>query len=94
MTDRLTIVYFAWVRDRTGVAEEVVAHPGADCTVAALLDGLAAGSAGHAAAFADRDRLRAALDQDYVSLHAPIGSARELAIFPPVTGGDASNGAP
>lgn len=89
MADHLTIVYFAWVRERTGVAEEVIAHPGADCTIAALLDDLAARDAGHAAAFADRARLRAALDQDYVPLGSPLGTARELAIFPPVTGGSA-----
>jgi molybdopterin synthase sulfur carrier subunit len=83
----LTIVYFAWVRDRVGTGEERIAHPGADCTVAALLDRLAAGSEGHAEAFADRARLRAALDQEYVALSAPIGEARELALFPPVTGG-------
>ncbi|MCE7795803.1 MoaD/ThiS family protein [Sphingobium sufflavum] len=88
MADRLTLVYFAWVRDRIGAGEERVAHPGAACTISALLDQLAEGSAGHAAAFADRARLRAALDQDYVPLDTPIGTARELAIFPPVTGGD------
>ncbi|MET0241253.1 MAG: molybdopterin converting factor subunit 1 [Sphingobium sp.] len=87
MGEALTIVYFAWVRDRVGAAEESVAHPGADCTIGELLDHLAATGGGHAAAFADRDRLRAALDQEYVSLDTPIGSARELAIFPPVTGG-------
>ncbi|CAN5225173.1 molybdopterin converting factor subunit 1 [soil metagenome] len=87
MAGELAILYFAWVRDRTGVGEERIAHPGPDCTIATLLDRLAAGSAGHAEAFADRARLRAALDQDYVALSAPIGAARELAIFPPVTGG-------
>jgi len=87
MTGEFTILYFAWVRDRIGTGEERIAHPGAECTVGDLLDRLAAGSAGHAEAFADRGRLRAALDQDYVALSAPIGAARELAIFPPVTGG-------
>ncbi|MET0137276.1 MAG: MoaD/ThiS family protein [Sphingobium sp.] len=86
--DDLTLLYFAWVRDRVGVGQEVIAHPGPDCTVAALLDILAAGDDAHAAAFTDRARLRAALDQNYVSLESPIGAAHELAIFPPVTGGD------
>jgi molybdopterin synthase sulfur carrier subunit len=89
MAGELVILYFAWVRDRVGVAEERIAHPGAGVTIADLLDRLAAGSEGHAAAFADRARLRAALDQDYVPLDAPLGAARELAIFPPVTGGAA-----
>ncbi|HEX7871901.1 MAG TPA: MoaD/ThiS family protein [Sphingobium sp.] len=87
MAAQLALVYFAWVRDRIGVGDERIDHPGADCTIAQLLDRLAAGSAGHAAAFEDRARLRAALDQEYVPLDSVIGDARELAIFPPVTGG-------
>lgn len=87
MAGELAILYFAWVRDRVGMAEERIAHPGAEVTVAALLDRLAAASESHAAAFADRGRLRAALDQEYVPMDTPIGVARELAIFPPVTGG-------
>lgn len=87
MPARLRILYFAWVRDRIGMGEEVVDHPGGLATVTELLDRLAASSEGHAAAFADRARLRAALDQDYVPLDRAIGDARELAIFPPVTGG-------
>lgn len=83
----LDILYFAWVRDKVGKGQERIAHPGPDCTVRALLDRLAATSEGHAAALADRARLRAALDQDYVPMDAIIGAARELAIFPPVTGG-------
>lgn len=87
MPATLRVLYFAWVRDRVGTGEEVIAHPGRDCTVAALLDRLADAGEGHAAAFADRARLRAALDQDFVPLDRAIGVARELAIFPPVTGG-------
>jgi len=82
MAGELTILYFAWVRDMTGTGEERIAHPGPDCTITALLDRLSAASPAHAAAFADRGRLRAALDQDYVPLDAAIGTARELAIFP------------
>ncbi|MFT3966570.1 MAG: MoaD/ThiS family protein [Sphingobium sp.] len=89
MAGQFVILYFAWVRDRVGVAEERIDHPGADVSIADLLDRLAAQSAGHAAAFEDRTRLRAALDQDYVPLDRVIGTARELAIFPPVTGGGA-----
>ena len=87
MPAELRLLYFAWVRDKAGTGEERIAHPGVDCTIAMLLDRLAAASAPHAAAFADRKRLRAALDQTYVALDAPIGEAGELAIFPPVTGG-------
>lgn len=83
----LTMVYFAWVRERVGVSEETVEPPAGVLTVADLVDWLASTSAAHAAAFEDRTRLRAAIDQDFVSLDTAIGRAREIAIFPPVTGG-------
>ena len=83
----LTMVYFAWVRERIGTSEETVEPPANVATVADLVDWLAATSAPHAAAFEDRARLRAAIDQDFVPLDTPIGTAREIAIFPPVTGG-------
>jgi len=83
----LDILYFAWVREAIGRDGERVEPPAGVVTVADLLDWLAARGGGHARAFADRARLRAALDQDFVPLDAPLGDARELAIFPPVTGG-------
>jgi len=84
---RLKILYFAWVRERIGTGEEAIERPEAGTTIAALLDRLGRTSAAHAEAFRDRARLRAALDQRFVPLDAPIGAADELAIFPPVTGG-------
>ncbi len=81
------MLYFAWVRERIGKASETVSPPSEVTTVAALIDWLAAGSTDHAAAFVDRNRLRAAVDQVFVALDAPLGSPREVAIFPPVTGG-------
>ena len=83
----IRMLYFAWVRERLGTAEERVVPPAAVTTVAALIDWLAASSDRHAAAFADRGRLRAAVDQDFVAMDAPIAGAREVALFPPVTGG-------
>ncbi|WP_174285250.1 molybdopterin converting factor subunit 1 [Sphingomonas bacterium] len=83
----IRMVYFAWVRERVGVAEELVDPPATATTVAALVDWLAAESDRHAAAFADRGRLRAAVDQDFVAMEASIAGAREVALFPPVTGG-------
>lgn len=83
----LDILYFAWVREKIGRGEERIERPGEGMTIAQLLDHLAQESAGHASAFKDRARLRAALDQTFVPLDTPIGDARELAIFPPVTGG-------
>ncbi|RDE07018.1 molybdopterin converting factor subunit 1 [Sphingomonas aracearum] len=81
------MLYFAWVRERVGTGSELVDVPGEIDTVAALLDWLARRSERHAAAFADRGRLRAAIDQHFVPLDTPLGRAREVAIFPPVTGG-------
>ena len=82
----LTILYFAWVRERIGRGEERIEVPDGVVTIADLLDWLARDAA-HAEAFADRTRLRAALDQRFVPLDAPLAGARELALFPPVTGG-------
>ena len=83
----MRVLYFAWVRERVGLDEEEVAPPGHVTTVAALVDWLAERSPRHAEAFANRARLRAAVDQTFVPLGAPLGDAREVAIFPPVTGG-------
>ncbi len=83
----IQMLYFAWVRERVGVAKERVDPPVAVTTVAALVDWLAGLDDAHAAAFVDRTRLRAAVDQAFVAFDAPITGAREIAIFPPVTGG-------
>jgi len=85
---RLKLLYFAWVRERIGRGEEDVDPPSTVASVADLVDWLATTRGdGHAAAFADRDRLRAAVDQRFVPLTASIIGAREVALFPPVTGG-------
>lgn len=81
----LTILYFAWVREMIGLDEERIDRPHG--TVADLIDMLASRGKGYAEALADRSRVRVALDQMFVPLDTPIGEARELAIFPPVTGG-------
>lgn len=81
----LRLLYFAWVREAIGRGEEVI-DPRDCLTVADLLDRLAQDEP-YATTFADRGRLRAALDQGFVTLDAPLAGARELAIFPPVTGG-------
>ena len=83
----IRMVYFAWVRERIGTGEESVEPPASVVTVADLVDWLAGASAPHAEAFENRARLRAAIDQDFVPLDTSIGNAREIAIFPPVTGG-------
>jgi sulfur-carrier protein len=83
----MQLVYFAWVRERIGLDAETVTPPAGITTVAALLDWLATRSPGHAAALADRSAIRIAIDEDFAGLDASIVAAREIAIFPPVTGG-------
>jgi sulfur-carrier protein len=83
----IRLLYFAWVRERIGCGEERVDPPGAVRNLADLIEWLSARSDGHAAAFADPARLRTAIDQRFVPLDALLGDAREVAIFPPVTGG-------
>lgn len=83
----MQLLYFAWVRERIGVGEEMLAPPADVATVADLLDWLAMRSPGHAAALADRSAIRVAVDQDFVGPEASVAGAREIAIFPPVTGG-------
>ena len=81
------ILYFAWVRERVGVAEEEIALPASTTTVDDLLDWLATRSPGHAAALADRGAIRVGVDQEFARGDAAITGAKEIAIFPPVTGG-------
>ncbi len=83
----ITILYFAWVREAVGAGEERVELPDEIATVADLIDWLGTRSAGHATALADRARLRVAIDQRFAGFDADIAGAREIAIFPPVTGG-------
>ena len=83
----IDILYFAWVREAIGFGAETVDPPEGLVRVADLIDWLEGRSEGHARALADRGRLRAAVDQLFVPLDAPLGRPREVAIFPPVTGG-------
>jgi molybdopterin synthase sulfur carrier subunit len=83
----MQILYFAWVRERIGAGAEELEPPEAVRTVADLADWLRNRSQGHAEALADLTKLRAAVDQRFVSLDTPFGSAKEVAFFPPVTGG-------
>lgn len=83
----MKLVYFAWVRERLGHAEEDVSPPPEITTVGALLDWLRARDAAHADALADATRLRFAVNQVHAGLDAPLSAQDEVAIFPPVTGG-------
>ncbi len=82
---RVTVLYFAWLRERIGEPREEVETSVA--TVADLMAELATRSEGHALAFADRTSLRVALDQELADFSAPLAGVREVAFFPPMTGG-------
>lgn len=81
----LEILYFAWLRERVGQPRETVTTDAA--TVRDLVAQLVARSDGHAAAFADLGTLRCAVDQQLAGLDAPLAGVREVAFFPPMTGG-------
>lgn len=83
----LDLVYFAWVREAIGLPGERVDPPAEVRDVAGLIAWLAERSRGHREALRDPGRLRAAIDQRFVDLNALLDGAREVAIFPPVTGG-------
>jgi sulfur-carrier protein len=81
------LLYFAWVRERIGVADETLALPVAVTTTGALLDYLHARGGGYVEALGEREKIRIAVNQNYVGETFPIHDCDEIAIFPPVTGG-------
>ena len=80
-------MYFAWVRERIGKAEEELDPPAHVETVADLVVWLRARDEGYASAFENPRVVRAALDRAHVKPEAKIAGAREIAFFPPMTGG-------
>jgi molybdopterin synthase sulfur carrier subunit len=84
---KLTVLYFAWLRERTGTSQECVTLPADVRTVGALIAWLAERSPGHASAFANRRTVRCAVNQDFADPATPVGPGDEVAFFPPVTGG-------
>ena len=87
MNDPVKLIYFSWVRERIGVGEETVTLPDDVTTTTELLSWLHSRGERYAAALEFPDIIRVALDQEHVETNAPIGSAREIALFPPMTGG-------
>lgn len=83
----MTLLYFAWVRQKTGKSEESFDLPGDIATVRALAEHLRLRGGGYAEAFADLARLRAAVNREHVPFEAPVEAGDEVAFFPPVTGG-------
>ncbi|MDF1722068.1 MAG: molybdopterin converting factor subunit 1 [Minwuia sp.] len=83
----MKLLYFAWIRERTGVHEETWPLPKGTATVQDLIARLAERGPGFAHAFADVKQIRAAVNQETAKLDAPVSDGDEVAFFPPMTGG-------
>ncbi|ARE83241.1 molybdopterin synthase sulfur carrier subunit [Roseovarius mucosus] len=81
----MDVLYFAWVRERIGLPKERIDTTPA--TVMDLVNQLRAREERYEAAFADLNALRVAVDQELSDFNAPLAGAREVAFFPPMTGG-------
>lgn len=83
----MTLLYFAWVRQKIGKSQEQLDLPENITTIGALAEYLRTRGSGYADAFSDLKRLRAAVNREHVKFDAPVASEDEVAFFPPVTGG-------
>ena len=83
----LKILYFAWVREKTGKSEEIVDVPANVSSVTVLIGWLKSLGPEYAEAFARSDVIRVAIDRAHVKPSSSLAGAREIAFFPPVTGG-------
>ncbi len=83
----MRVLYFAWVKDKAGIAAEDINPPASVTTIAELMNWLKARGPEFANAFERADVIRAAIDHSHVRHDARIAGAREIAFFPPVTGG-------
>lgn len=81
----IEVLYFAWVRERIGLPRERIETTAS--TVSGLIDELRLREARYAAAFADLSALRVAVDQELSDFDAPLKDVKEVAFFPPMTGG-------
>jgi molybdopterin synthase sulfur carrier subunit len=84
---KITIRYFAWLREKAGRDEEQVQLPADVATVTDLIAWLQGRDEQMAEAFASPETVRCAIDLEHVSHDAKIAQASEIAFFPPVTGG-------
>ena len=83
----MKLLYFAWLREKIGTAEEDISPPETVQTVAELLDWLKSRGENYENALADLSVVRVAVNQNYVKLDSPVAPEDEVALFPPVTGG-------
>jgi molybdopterin synthase sulfur carrier subunit len=87
MQAAITVLYFAWLRERIGQAEEHLLLPPEVDRVDRLMAWLSGRGAGHQAAFARREVVRCAVNQSFATTDTPVAAGDEVAFFPPVTGG-------
>ena len=83
----MKVLYFAWLRSRIGLHEEIVEPPAGCRTVSDLIEHLKSLSAAHAAALADLRAVKVAVNQEFAKLETILAAGDEVALFPPVTGG-------
>ena len=83
----MKVVYFAWLRERVQKAEEIIEFPAHVTNVREALAYLATLGEEYAYAFEKPEIIRAALDRKHVKPETPLAGAREIAFFPPMTGG-------
>ncbi|MCC6946755.1 MAG: molybdopterin converting factor subunit 1 [Bradyrhizobiaceae bacterium] len=83
----MKILYFAWIRERVGKTEEELDLPASVRTVGDLVEWLKGRGEEYAYAFENQKVVRAALDRVHVRPEAQLAGAREIALFPPMTGG-------
>ena len=83
----MKLLYFAWVREKVGIAAEEIALPADVGDVGELIDWLKGRGVAHRNALADLSAVRVAVNQEYASLDHPVADGDEIAFFPPVTGG-------
>lgn len=83
----MRILYFAWLRERIGLAEEQVEPPSSVATIADLVVWLRSRGAGYTLALADTARVRCAVNQEFATAEARVADGDEIAFFPPITGG-------
>ncbi len=83
----MKLLYFAWVREKTGIAAEEVELPAEVGDVAGLVDWLRVRVDAYRNALADIETVRVAVNQEYAGLDHPVADDDEVAFFPPVTGG-------
>ena len=83
----MKLLYFAWLKTKTGVAEEDLSPPAEVTTVAALIDWLRGRGPVYASALADDRAVKVAVNQVFARADDAVGPGDEVALFPPVTGG-------